>query len=142
MVSTFGSSNWDTQTGSPTPGLCSAQAADTRLLASSTSWARMPLRTFQRSESLTADDIQSTAVVSESPSRSEARATREESVQVGACTPFVTEVIGTSAVSNPGQSSPNISRLTSPCSFETPLARWPSRRPMTAMLKVFGVPPS
>ena len=38
-----------------------------------------------------------------------------------ACTPLVTEAIGTSSVGTPGQRSPNISRLTSPCSADTPL---------------------
>ena len=33
-------------------------------------------------------------------------------------------------------------RLTWPCSWETPLARWASRSPMTAMLKTPGSPPS
>ena len=62
--------------------------------------------------------------------------------QVGACTPLVIELIGTSASSKPGHSRWNISRLTSPCSLETPLARWASRKPITAMLKTAGSPPS
>ena len=37
--------------------------------------------------------------------------------QVGACTPLVIEVIGTSASSKPGHRPANISRLTSPCSW-------------------------
>jgi hypothetical protein len=55
--------------------------------------------------------------------------------QVGAWTPLVIEVIGTSSASKPGQRPANISRLTWPCRVETPLARWASRSPMTAMLK-------
>ncbi len=90
---------------------------------------------------MTEGDAQSASVVSGVPNVSCARATSEGSVQVGACTPLVTEVIGTSDWSNPGQSGPNMPRLTSPCSLETPLARWPSRRPMTAMLNMPAVPP-
>ena len=59
----------------------------------------------------------------------------------GACTPLVIEVIGTSRSSKPGQSPSNMCRLTSPCSCETPLARPPSRRPITAMLKTPDSPP-
>ena len=55
---------------------------------------------------------------------------------------MVIEVIGTSVVSNAFQSPWNISRDTSPCSTETPLARWPSRKPITAMLNLSGSPPS
>ena len=55
---------------------------------------------------------------------------------------MVTEVIGTSLVSKSGHSPWNISRETSPCSSETPLARWPSRKPITAMLNLLGSPPS
>ena len=40
-----------------------------------------------------------------------------------ACTPFVIDPIGTSSVSKPVHSSLNISRLTLPCSSDTPLAR-------------------
>ncbi len=76
------------------------------------------------------------------PTSCAARAITSGATQVGACTPLVTEVIGTSGESNPGQSPANMSRLTSPCSSETPLARWASRRPMTAMLKTVGSPPS
>ncbi len=61
--------------------------------------------------------------------------------QVGAWTPLVTEVIGTSAGSKPGQSPENISRLTAPWRVETPLARWASLRPITAMLNSSGRPP-
>ena len=43
--------------------------------------------------------------------------------QVGACTPLVIELIGTSASSKAGHRPSNISRLTWPCSSETPLAR-------------------
>ncbi len=56
----------------------------------------------------------------------------------GACTPLVIEPIGTSASSKAGHRPPNISRLTWPCSCETPLARWASRKPITAMLKTPG----
>ncbi len=47
------------------------------------------------------------APICRAPSRSTSGAT-----QVGACTPLVTEVIGTSSASNPGHSPANISRLT------------------------------
>ena len=60
---------------------------------------------------------------------------------VGACTPLVTEVIGQSAGSNFGHSPANISRLTSPCNNETPLARCATRRPINAMLKTVWSPP-
>lgn len=76
------------------------------------------------------------APICRAPSRNTSGAT-----QVGACTPLVTEVIGTSEGSKPGQSPANISRLTSPCRVETPLARWARRSPITAMLKRLGSPP-
>ncbi|CPU29287.1 Uncharacterised protein [Mycobacteroides abscessus] len=57
---------------------------------------------------------------------------------VGACTPLVIEPMGTSAASKDGQRPLNIDRLTWPCSSDTPLARWASRSPMWAMLKVEG----
>ena len=61
---------------------------------------------------------------------------------VGACTPLVIEPIGTSASSKAGHRPLNISRLTWPCSSETPLARWARRKPITAMLKTAASPPS
>ena len=61
--------------------------------------------------------------------------------QVGVCTPLVTEPMGTSLVSNPGHRPANICLLTWPCSTETPLTRWASRMPMTAMLNTSGSPP-
>ena len=64
-----------------------------------------------------------------------------EPTQVGACTPLVIEVIGTSASSKAGHRPWNISRLTWPCSWETPLARWARRKPITAMLNTAGSPP-
>ncbi len=70
------------------------------------------------------------------PSRTTSGAT-----QVGACTPLVTEVMGTSAGSNPGHSPANMPRLTAPCRVETPLARWARRSPITAMLNTPGSPP-
>ena len=54
---------------------------------------------------------------------------------VWACTPLVIEMIGASSGGMSGHRSPNISRLTSPCSCATPLDRPASRRPITAMLK-------
>ena len=57
------------------------------------------------------------------------------------CTPLVIEPIGTSLVSKPGHRPANMARLTSPCSLETPLTRWASRMPMTAMLNTPGSPP-
>ena len=62
--------------------------------------------------------------------------------QVGACTPLVIELIGTSASSKAGHRPLNMPRLTWPCSWETPLARCASRKPITAMLKTAGSPPS
>ena len=62
------------------------------------------------------------------------------STQVGTCTPLVTEVMGTSEWSKPGQRAENMPRDTTPCSLATPLARWASRRPMTAMLNTNGLP--
>ena len=64
--------------------------------------------------------------------------TSSRAVQVGACTPLVIEPIGTSSSSKPGHRSANMPRLTWPCSWLTPLARWPSRRPMWAMLNLVG----
>ena len=61
---------------------------------------------------------------------------------VGACTPLVIEVIGTSASSKAGHRPLNMPRLTSPCSWETPLARWARRKPITAMLNTPLSPPS
>ena len=58
--------------------------------------------------------------------------------QVGPCTPLVTEPIGTSSASKPSHSPPNMPRDTAPCSWDTPLARWASRRPMCAMLNMPG----
>jgi hypothetical protein len=52
------------------------------------------------------------------------------------------EVIGTSLVSKADHRPWNISRDTAPCSSETPLARWPSRNPITAMLNLLGSPPT
>ena len=90
--------------------------------------------TPQNSASESAALAQSACSVSAVPSVDSARPRSAGSVQVGACTPFVIDVIGTSSESKPGQRSPNMRRLTSPCSFETPFARWASRRPITAML--------
>ena len=61
--------------------------------------------------------------------------------QLGACTPLVTEPIGTSDSSKPGHSPANIFLLTSPCSRLTPFTRWDSRMPITAMLNMPGSPP-
>ncbi len=69
------------------------------------------------------------------------QARTSRATQVGACTPLVIEPIGTSAASNPGHRPANISRLTSPCSRLTPLTRWASRMPITAMLNTRGSPP-
>jgi hypothetical protein len=101
------------------------------------SWSGISATASQRSEPPTviASSVRC-APIWRAPRRKTSGAT-----QVGACTPFVTEVIGTSSGSKPGQSPENISRLTCPCNSETPLARWPSLRPITAMLKRFGSPP-
>ena len=76
------------------------------------------------------------------PATRSVRAKTRSSTQVGAWTPFVTLVIGTSSASNPGHSGLNISRLTTPWSWATPLARWARRRPSIAMLKMPPEPPS
>ncbi len=74
---------------------------------------------------------------SESPGRRSRRSAPliSRATQVGACTPLVIEVIGTSDGSKLGHRPANIPRLTTPCSLDTPFARWASRRPMIAMLK-------
>jgi hypothetical protein len=51
---------------------------------------------------------------------------------------LVTEPIGTSRASSPDHMLRNMSRETMPCSLDTPLARWASRRPMCAMLNMPG----
>ena len=71
-----------------------------------------------------------------------ASAITSRATQVGACTPLVIDPIGTSASSKAGHRPLNMPRLTSPCSFETPLARWASRKPITAMLKTDASPPA
>ena len=63
------------------------------------------------------------------------RSSSSGEIHVGACTPLVTEPIGTSSVGTSGHSPANMARLTAPCSAATPLRRAASRRPMTAMLK-------
>ena len=73
---------------------------------------------------------------------STARSKISRATHVGACTPLVIEPIGTSASSKAGHSPLNMPRLTSPCSSETPLARWASRKPITAMLNTDASPPS
>ncbi len=149
MVSTSGSSTEETQPSSASPAPRWCQEARSRWRTSSTSWARrvrrrsqtsvLPIRSrpVQRlvSPVVMASSARS-APISAAPSR-----TTAGSIQVAAWTPLVTEVIGTSAASKPGQRPLNIERLTSPCRVETPLARWASRRPMAAMLNSFGSPP-
>ena len=61
---------------------------------------------------------------------------------VGACTPLVIDVIGTSSLSKPDHRPANMPRETWPCRRLTPLARCAMRRPMTAMLNTAGSPPS
>ncbi|SLH34752.1 Uncharacterised protein [Mycobacteroides abscessus subsp. abscessus] len=75
---------------------------------------------------------------SSTPTSSRALSIHSRAAQVGACTPLVTDPIGTSSASKPGESGANMPRLTSPCSRETPLARCASRRPMCAMLNTAG----
>ncbi len=53
---------------------------------------------------------------------------------VRACTPLVMAPMGTSSAGISGHSGLNISRLTTPWSWATPLLRAASRKPMTAML--------
>ena len=134
IVSMSGSSTRENHGGAAAPGFWSLHAAARRRRASSTSCSRMRRLTPQNSPSVRAPLAQSACSVSAVPSVDSARPSSAGSVQVGACTPFVIDVIGTSSASKPGQRSPNIRRLTSPCSFETPLARCASRRPITAML--------
>ena len=141
IVSTSGSSRSSNQAGAVAPGFSSCQAAVTRRRASATRFARIRFRTSHSSASETPGPDHSAAVVSEVPSRSCASESSSGSVQVGAWTPLVTEVIGTSAASKPGQRPLNMPRLTSPCSWETPFACWPSRRPITAMLNTSPEPP-
>ena len=88
--------------------------------SSQMSWSAMSATASHRSEppTVSASSVRS-APIWRAPSRNTSGAT-----QVGAWTPLVTEVIGTSSGSKPGQSPANISRLTWPCSRETPLARW------------------
>jgi hypothetical protein len=54
---------------------------------------------------------------------------------------LVIEVIGTSFSSNAAHKPLNMCRLTDPCRRLTPFDRWASRRPITAMLNMFGSPP-
>ena len=79
------------------PGFCSAHAAVMRARASATSCARIARRTCHRSSSVTAGEFQSQAAVSKVPSLVCASSTMCGSVHVGACTPLVTEVMGTSS---------------------------------------------
>ena len=60
--------------------------------------------TAQSSASVSAALAQSACSVSAVPSLDSASARSAGSVQVGACTPFVIDVIGTSSASKPGQS--------------------------------------
>ncbi len=149
MVSTSGSSTPSIQPSSAVPAPRCRQEARSRSRTSSTSssrserrssqmsWSAMSATESQRSESPTLSASSARWVpICRAPSRNTSGAT-----QVGACTPLVTEVIGTSSGSNPGQSPENISRLTWPCSRETPLARWARRRPITAMLNRLDSPP-
>ena len=106
------------------------QESRSRRLVSVTIRARS-WRRISHSRAASAD-----ATSAESPRSETSRAT-----QVGACTPLVIDPIGTSEVSNPGHRPANISLLTSPCSTDTPLTRWASRMPITAMLNMCGSPP-
>ncbi len=134
IVRVSGSSTRDTHSGACMPGCCSVHAAARRRRASSTSCRRMRRFTPQNSASESAALLQSACSVSPVPSVDSARPRSAGSVQVGAWTPFVIDVIGTSSESKPGHRSPNMRRLTWPCSFDTPFARWASLRPITAML--------
>ena len=58
------------------------------------------------------------SVVIEVPISRSASSKTSRATQVGACTPLVTDEIGTSAASKPGQRPLNISRLTMPCSCD------------------------
>ena len=54
--------------------------------------------------------------------------------QVREWMPLVTDLIGSSSTGTSGQTVWKICRLTLPCSFDTPLLKAASRRPLTAML--------
>ncbi len=136
IVSTSGSSTPCTQPSSA--GLwprCSIEARSRRR----TSTTSRP-RSARLVDQMTSDGSSSTTSKASRPSLV-ASACTSRATQVGACTPLVIDAIGTSAGSKPGQSPANIHRLTSPCSTLTPLARWASRRPITAMLNTLVSPP-
>ena len=114
----------------------------TRRRASCTSRSRSSRLTAQISvpgTSSTARKKESTSSPSGSAPREAASSMTSRATHVGACTPLVIEPIGTSASSNAGHRPLNISRLTWPCSSETPLARCEIRKPITAMLKTARV---
>ncbi len=150
IVSTSGSSTPSIQPSSAAPAPRWRHDAYSRLRTSVTSCSRRARRSSQMSwsgMSATASQRSEPPTVSASsvrrpPSCRAPRRSTSGATQVGACTPLVTEVIGTSSASKPGHSPENISRLTRPCSSDTPLARWPRRRPITAMLNRFGSPPA
>jgi hypothetical protein len=144
IVRTSGSSTLSVQASSASVAPRCCQDCLTRLRASVTRPARSSRRTAQiRSSGTRSMPSQPCASSTRSePTSCSASAKTSGATQVGACTPLVTWVIGTSGESKPGQSPANMPRLTKPCSRETPFARCASRSPITAMLKTVGSPPS
>ncbi len=147
MVRMLSSRTPSTQISSASEAPRWRQEARSRSRASATSRARRTRRISQTrsgSAATRSQDAASSARSLDAPAAAWppwARPRISGATQVGACTPLVTEPIGTSAVSKPGHRPVNISRLTWPCSMLTPLTRWASRMPMTAMLKTSGSPP-
>ena len=145
IVRTSGSNAESIQPSSAGADPRSTQEPASRLRASTTRRWRSSRLTDQTSvpEILsTASQNASVSSLSGSAPWPTASAMTSRATQVGACTPLVIEPIGTSASSKAGQSPLNMPRLTWPCSWETPLARWARRKPMTAMLKTEASPPS
>ena len=140
IVSTSGLNTLSVQPSSASANPRCSWEARTRCRISSTSRSRSVRRSAQISSSETlsiASQPMPSCSWSYATSRSASSSTAGD-IQVGACTPLVTELIGTSSASKPGHSGWNISRLTRPCSLLTPFARWASRSPMWAMLNTPG----
>jgi len=135
IVRTSGSSAESTQSSSTAVLPRASHARLTRLRAISTNSVRISRLACQRSDSGISSmrsHISSGLVI---PICFFARAKIFGETHVGACTPFVIEVMGISELSKPGQRFENMSRETSPCSRLTPLARPASANPIMAILK-------
>ena len=145
MVSTSGSKASSIQASSALAAPRLVHDLARRRRASSTSrWRSTRLVDHTASPGIESTTSQKASTSSESgatPARAASSKTSRPT-QVGPWTPLVMEPIGTSASSKAGQSPWNIPRETCPCSWETPLARWARRKPMTAMLNTAGSPPS